>query len=407
MRRHAVRAGLAGLALILLAGPLLRIVMADLRVASDPEAALAWLPSHAGARAESGQAAANREDWREARRAAHALLDHSPLSGRGYQLLARAEEARGDAQQAVPLYRLAARRAPRERHPHAWLASHHAARGQFDAAIAELDQLLRIAPATHDELAPSLAAFVAIDTARAALVRRFAGHDTPWRARFLTWFAAQPASAAWLGALFSPLRTGPWPLTEHERSAWIERLLRDGAAGQAHFLWVDGLPAARREAIGNVHDGGFEWPADNAGFGWRIGRVPGASIRFEPAQGAHGRRALVIDFHDRRVPFAHVQQRLALPVGRYALRGRVRLDGLRNERGLVWQVLCGDGRQLARSDRFTGSSGWRDFAVGFERPAADCPLQLLQLRLDARIAPEQMIGGRVLFDDLRVVAADD
>lgn len=401
-----VRRWLALVCAALLSLPVVRIGMADLRVEQDPAAARAGWPRHAEAWTRLGQNAAAAADWVQVTHAAHALLANSPVAGMAHRLLAQRAEAEGDLVLAARRYALAARRAPRDRVTHGWLARDAAAHGRFADAIIQLDELLRIAPTLFDEIAPSLATFVAVEEARTALVAHIGAHDTPWRARFLGWFAAQPDHANLLAPLFAPLRASAWPLTDQERSAWIERLLREGQAGQAQFLWIDGLPKSRRALVGNVFDGGFEWPADNTGFGWRVGRVPGASIRFDMAQGAGGRQALIVDFHDRRVPFAHLQQRLALPPGRFLLQGRVRLDGLRNERGLVWQVQCANGLLLTRSDRFFGSAGWREFAAAFERPSADCAAQTLLLRLDARIAPEQMIGGRVLFDDLRIVSSD-
>ena len=96
------------------------------------------------------------------------------------------------------------------------------------------------------------------------------------------------------------------------------------------------------------------------------------------------------------------EERLALAPGAYRLNGRVRVDGLRNARGLHWVLSCNAGQRLAETARFTGTSPWRDFEAAFEVPAADCEGQLLQLRLAARIAPEQMIGGRILFDSLHI-----
>ena len=397
---------LALCACLALTWPILQILRADLVAEADPERALAAWPRDARALAAAGPARFARGDVAGARAAGQALIANSPLAGIGYRLLAQGAEHAGDTAQARILFRQAARRAPRDRVSQGWLAVDAATHGDFDAALVHMDVLLRVAPGLFDALAPSLATFVALPEARAALLRRLGDAPTPWRTRFLGWFAARVEAAALVDALFSPLRQARQPLAAAERAAWVDRLFRDGEVTRAHFLWIEGLPAPWSEAVGNVFDGGFEGPTDLGGFGWRLGRVPGASIRFEPALGAGGRQALVLDFHDRRVPFNHVQQRLALPAGSYDLRGRVRLDGLRNERGLVWQVACLDGRELGRSDRFAGSAPWQSFVLRFERPADHCAGQVLTLRLDARIAPEQMIGGRILFDDLRIVAVD-
>ena len=159
---------------------------------------------------------------------------------------------------------------------------------------------------------------------------------------------------------------------------------------------------------------------DRALFAAHTATLPPAARQWLASTGFHGApdtHALLPDADGRLAavwagvraadhPWALAALPRALPAGRYALRGRVRIDGLRNERGLVWQVACLDGRELGRSDRFAGSAPWQSFVLRFERPADDCAGQVLTLRLDARIAPEQMIGGRILFDDLRIVAVD-
>lgn len=407
-RRRRLRIwALSALPLLALATVIARLGIADLLAMHDPEAALAWWPSHGEARLRIATREAEDGDRGRAEDVARALLAQSPLAGTAQRVLARVAEQGGDEARAQRHYVIAARRAPRDRPTRAWLANHAAARGDFATALTQTDQLLRIAPGQLPDALPLLASFAAVPEARTALLRVLGEQDPPWRAAFLHWLARQPDALPLIGALFSPLRAAPVPLDAAERGAWIDRLQREGRIAEAQFLWIEAQPPERRRLLGNLFDGGFELPPDNAGFGWVFQAVPGATIHQEPGSGVGGTQALVIDFHDRRVPFAHVQQRLALPPGPYALHGRVRLDGLRNERGLRWRLRCDDGRILADSAPFHGSSAWRDFAVAFERPVEACSGQVLLLRLDARIAPEQMIGGRVWFDDLRIAAVKD
>lgn len=380
-----------------------RIGIADALAPTDPQAALAWWPDHVEARiAVATDAAESTQRAREAVATAREVLVRSPLAGTAYRVIARSAELGGGDRTALTHYRIAAHRAPRDRAPHAWLVNHAVVRGDYATALFHLDQLLRIAPGLAPELRPVLASMTGIAEARTPLLRLLGETAPPWRSAFLNWWSQQPEAAPTLSALFAPLRSAPQPLTTIERGFWIDRLMREGRVSQAYFLWIEALPAERRVAVGNIVDGDFERPPDNGGFGWRFDRIAGATIHQETTAGVGGERALVIDFHDRRVPFAHVQQRLALPAGHYVLRGRTRLDGLRNERGLLWQLRCDDHRTIGESERFSGSSQWRDFEVAFERPAESCNGQTLILRLDARIAPERMIGGRIWFDDLRI-----
>ncbi len=402
--RLRVTWAIAALPMLALAVLIGRLAVADLLADRDAEAALSWWPHHTDARLRIATGEAEQGDRARAATLARGVLADTPLAGTAQRVLARIAELGGDEAQAQRHYRIAARRAPRDRPTRAWLANHAALRGDFATALGQTDQLLRIAPTQLQDMLPVLASYAAIEEARTAFLRLLGEQSPPWRAPFLHWLCRQPDALPLITALFSPLRAAPHPLTASERGAWIERLLLENRVGEAQFLWIEAQSPERRKVLGNIVDGGFELPPDNAGFGWYFNAVPGATIHQEPGIGVAGAQALVVDFHDRRVPFAHVQQRLALPAGRYALRGRVRIDGLRNERGLLWTLRCDDGSSIADSERFQGSSQWRDFRVDFTRPAEACNGQTLTLRLDARIAPEQMIGGRIWFDDLRITS---
>jgi hypothetical protein len=181
-------------------------------------------------------------------------------------------------------------------------------------------------------------------------------------------------------------------------------LVQLGRTAKAHYIWIDGLPEEFQSRVGNVFDGGFELPPSDSGFGWRFGKVMGAEIRLEHAGGVEGQSALMVEFRNRRVPFQHVQQMLALPVGNYTLSGRVRLDDLRNERGLRWFIVCAAGNNvLLESEKFSGRRTWGEFSQDFQVPSGGCSAQWLKLRLDARIPAEQLAGGRAWFDSLRIV----
>ena len=102
----------------------------------------------------------------------------------------------------------------------------------------------------------------------------------------------------------------------------------------------------------------------------------------------------------------HQWQMLALAPGNYRLNGRVRLDDLRSDRGLVWTLSCAeDGRQLAETEPMSGHTAWRSFSLDFAVPAEACGGQWLTLRVPARIAAEQRIGGVAWFDDLKINAS--
>ncbi len=384
----------------------LRLAMADVLSNTDTAAALRWWPAHHTARAQQARSALAADPNAVVAPLAKDVLRMAPMDGAAYALLAATHDRSGEIDVAAQLYAIASAHAPRDRHAHAWLADYYAKSGDHALMLNHVDELMRMMVRGQSQLFPAVAALIPEPQSRAILIRFLGDRAPPWREEFLRWLAAQPGAVDALAAVFAPLRNATQPLTAVERSAWIDGLIRAGDASQAYGLWAVDLSPERRGALGNVYDGGFELTPDNAGFGWQFNRVAGATIRQEATPGAINAQALLVEFHDQRVPFEHVRQTLVLPVSRYALSGRVRVDDLRNERGLQWVLRCPNGTELGATTRFNGNSAWRSFTLEFTIPATDCTLQTLMLRLDARIKPEQMIGGRIWFDGLRIQRLD-
>jgi hypothetical protein len=100
-----------------------------------------------------------------------------------------------------------------------------------------------------------------------------------------------------------------------------------------------------------------------------------------------------------------VTQLVTLPPGEYHFQGETNVDVV-SQRGLLWRVACaGKAKtELAESPVAQGSSGaWQDFSFTFTVPAADCPVQIVQLVFDARSASEQYISGSIWYDDLQII----
>jgi len=389
---------------LLLAIIVARMGLADHLQDRDPVLAASWWPWHASAQSIAAKGLIDRAEFERAAPLARDRLRRNALDGPAYSDLALIASQRGDSAQAAALMRLAVKYGPRQRLAHFWLADHAVGAGDFWRALAHLDEVLRLSPRQLHTISPALRSIAQHPRGRTMVSRWLGEHAPPWRGRFLTGWASKAAGEIELDAMFDPLRRAPYPLSPVERDLWVARLVALGRVSKAHFLWIDGLPSDMASKIGNVFDGGFELPPSGGSFGWRFGRVAGAGIRQQHGGGVEGEQALLVEFRDRRVAFDHVSQLLALPAGAYRLSGRVRLDDLRNERGLVWALSC-DRTQtaLAQTERFSGRRQWEDFAVEFNVPAEGCSAQWLRLRLDARVAGEQMIGGRAWFDALKIV----
>lgn len=392
------------LAALALAGwRVLGLGMADHYAELDPARALAWRPDHPEALLRAAQQlASDPAQADEATALARRAIAAHPLDGRGYRVLGVLADQRGDETQAALLLGIAAQRSPRDLLSQAWLLDYHLAAGRVGPALQHLDFLLRFDPSLTAGFEPLMLALALEPQAQPVLAERLARRP-PWRTHLLTMLSQKAPDSTAVAPLFDYLRRQPGGLSQAELSAWLERLGRDGEWGQAYLVWTSQLPPEQLQRLGNVYNGGFEWEPGQGGFDWRIARVPGARVDRLAGEGVTGTRALRVSFDDRRVPFNHVRQLLALPPGAYLLKGRARPDNLRTDRGLVWAVTCTDGRELGESEPLRGSGPWRAWSVPFEVPAQDCGGQWLSLRLRARIPAEQRIGGRAWFDDIKIV----
>lgn len=389
-----------GAALLFAAWRVLSLGLADHFAERDPGASLAWRDTHPAALLGlAGREGATADDVEAlAKRALHA----DPLNGSAYRRLGEAAAARGEAELALRMYSLAAVRSPRDLHGQTWLADYYLRHGDFAQALAHLDPILRVEPTQVKAALPVLVALAQSPAAQPALADLLQSNP-PWRASALTLLASGATDVDAMSGLFERLRTSDGALNATETAAWLDRLGREERWGQAYLIWASQLSPERLAKLGNVANGGFEYAPGQGGFDWRLLRVAGARIDRVATAGATGARALRVAFEDRRVPFAHVRQLLALPPGSYRLSGEVRTENLRTERGLVWTVECAGsgGQHLVDSPPFRGHGGWREFSADFVVPDG-CGGQWLILRLPARIPAEQRIGGQVWFDEIRV-----
>ena len=383
--------------------------IASLSIASflsddDPAAALGWNAVHAEAivGAEEARVRQDKQLAPDPARA-RAALSLAPLKPVAYRLLAREAELRGNASEAARLYEIAALRGPRDLPSVDWVARHKLARGDYAGALASFDQMMRVEPELEDKLKQTLFQIASFGPAQRDFARLLA-RQPPWRSAFLLRLLGQAPDTAAIFPLVEKLRSEPGAgLSEEELGLWIARLAREGQWGPAYLTWVQSLPPEASRRIGNVYNGGFELEPSQIGFDWQFRSVPGARITRAQVTGADEEVALRIEFDGDRVAFANVRQLLALAPGEYRLHGRVRLDDLRTERGLVWSVRCAEARrEIGSTQPLSGRREWQDFEAVFTVPAEQCGGQWLTLMLPSRNKAEQRIGGVAWFDDLSI-----
>ena len=368
---------------------------------ATPEAALKWQPGQPDAALLIAEKSL-REQPQASARLARAAITAAPLDARGYRLLAQSTLASGRNDEAARLYAIAAARGPRDLPSQAWLVSRELAGGNYPDALARMDLMLRVEPEVSTQLFPVLLA-MAMHAPLQPTLSKLLQTVPPWRSSFVPYAIAQAPDSANVFGLIENLRHSPTGLSAQESGGWIDRLAHDHRWGSAYLVWVSTLPDVAHAHIGNVYNGSFEQEPSLQGFDWRFERIAGARIARAPVAGTDGQLALQVAFEDRRVPFQHVRQLLALGPGAYRFSGRTRLDQLSSERGLVWTLTCAeDGRVLGETEPFSGQQDWRAFQLLFTVPDVNCGGQWLTLRLPARIASEQRISGTAWFDSLQI-----
>ncbi|MBN8715993.1 MAG: tetratricopeptide repeat protein [Xanthomonadales bacterium] len=367
---------------------------AEQAVADDaPALALQWRPEFSAALLAQAERQLAAGDLQAAQDSARRVLANSPLRGQAFRILAQVAERRGDAAQALRLYQIASRRAPRDLPSRAWLAQHYLQQGQYPAALAQIDSLLRMSPGRAAAINPVLVQMAQEPAFADALAHMLAGNP-PWRDGTLAALRhpkiGNPEAA---GRIMQALQA-QGGLSQDEYDRWLDSLMAQGRWGEAYARWASGVPKPDGR-LPLLYNGDFRQPPSNTGFDWRVKRVPGVLLDFVPDAGIRG-QAAYLNFLDRRVPEGGLSQPLLLGPGHYRLGFRARATALRSEMGLQWQVVCaGSGTVLARSDPLQGNMGWTGFQMEFSVPPTGCPGQWLRLVNPVPAGAAQRISGEL------------
>ena len=360
---------------------------------TEPERALRWRPNDPRALLALAERQLAQGDAPAAQATARRLLAHEPLQGEAFRILAAASDKQGDRAQAFRLYRIAARRAPRDVPTRAWLAQRYLEQGDYAQALEQIDNLLRMSPQKIRAVTPVLVQ-LAQDPAFAEALAGTLRSGPPWRNRVLAALrdprSGNPLAA---GQVMQALQANDG-LSKDEYMRWLDSLMAQGRWGEAYARWA-GRAAKPDGRLPLLYNGDFAQMPSDTGFDWRRRRVPGVLLQFEPAAGSGGQIAY-LQFIGRRIPSAGLEQALMLSPGRYRLSMRVRAQALRSEMGLQWQVICvGPVRVAERSDPIEGSFGWRETAMDFVIPPTGCPGQWLRLVNPVPSGAGQQVAGQL------------
>ncbi len=187
----------------------------------------------------------------------------------------------------------------------------------------------------------------------------------------------------------------------------VEFLISQGELNEAFQVWgarlqEEGLSASSDSNL--VTNGDFEKDQVlGGGFDWKLEKVAGAEVSFDPSVVLEGKRSLKIVFDGKEnVDFHHVFQFLPIKGGaEYVLRANVKTQAVTTKSGLKIEVI-GIGQAFQKqSEALTGDNAWRELVVGFRTPAQ---LQggLVRVRRDKTDKFDRYISGTVWIDHVRL-----
>ena len=300
------------------------------------------------------------------------LLRADPLNPDALRTLALARARAGRTDEADGLFAFIGRRTWRDGPAQVWLFQRRIQEGRFDAAVENIDALLR--RDANGEARPALFGLMveaaAIVEARPSVVRRLDAAPW-WRTDFLQTLASK-GEAPTASAVLLSLSEGPTPPTPTEYAPLVQRLVREGDYAGALGLWRQ---VARPRAAANaaIRDTDFSGPSDTTPFTWSVADGVGATSVFEPPTG------LRVDYDGFSLP-ALPAQLLVLPPGRYEITWR-EADESHGAARVDWRVRCApSGAILAKAgDWLTNAGSWQDRSMVAEIPATGCGAQWLEL----------------------------
>lgn len=390
--RHAVLAVVA-MALLFAGWRVVGQMQAERHGASDPSRALRWRPGDPGALLVLAERQLAKGDTAAARVTATRLLEREPLHGQAFRVLAAASERDGDQPRALALYRVAARRAPRDQATRAWLARYYLQQRAYPLALQQIDALLRVAPGRSSRVHPALVQMAQDPTFAVALAQSLRA-DPPWRAGVLAALRHPTTGSPLAAGQVMQALQDKGGLSADEYARWLDSLISQGRWGEAYARWA-GNAVKSGGRLPLLYNGWLALEPSGSGFDWRRSRVPGVLLELEPAADGNGRIA-ALQFLGRRASGAGLEQALMLEPGRYRLTLRARARALRSEMGLQWRVVCaGPGGVIGRSEPMQGSFDWRQFEAEVIVPATGCPGQWLRLVNPVPSGAGQQVAGEL------------
>lgn len=188
----------------------------------------------------------------------------------------------------------------------------------------------------------------------------------------------------------------------------IEFFISRGELHEAYLIWKSKLQEEGFDTSSDrnlITNGGFEKEKIlGGGFDWKIEKVPGAEISFDPSMGFEGKRSLKIVFSGKEnVDFAHIYQFVPLkPDTEYVLKVNMKTQAVSTKSGLKMEI-SGVGPAFHKeSDSLIGDNEWKELMVTFRTPSQSQG-GIVRVRRNRTDKFDRFISGTVWIDRVSLV----
>ena len=241
------------------------------------------------------------------------------------------------------------------------------------------------------------------------LLERLVPKDPPSMHRYIAYLCEigdlESAKRAWEKKVSYGFKS-----SREETVRYIEFLIGHGDVNAGFHVWKEAL---REEGFkipsdGNlITNGGFEQEKLlGGGFDWKIRKVKGADVSFDPSVSFKGKSSLRIAFDGKEnVNFHHVYQYVPLRAETdYLLKTCMKSEKITTRSGVKIEIIGIGGigpRFYAASESLTGDNDWKELTVAFRTPAGSQG-GLVRVRREETSKLDRFIAGTVWIDDVEL-----
>lgn len=288
-----------------------------------------------------------------------------------------------------------------------WTIERSLQQSNTQAALDQIDTLLRRWPERIAPLAPLIANIFATTESYKVFIRRIE-RAPPWRAGLIDAFSRDPNTFTFAARIIQDLAASPNPPSNGEIVRVISDLVGAKQYDLAYRTFLLTLASAGSEVVGHIYNGRFTIRPSGRPFDWQIRGHPGLTVTYLGLDENPARTGLQIRFNNAPVRNLSIRQLLFLTAGSYELSFNSAASDARLPKGLIWRLACvGSNKILAEAIIMPATYEMAAFETKFTVPDDACPAQVLFLATKA-IGENwnDRYSGSIIFDNFRIIEVD-